>query len=354
MNARQRGTRKKSDGQKASPKKPSSQREATKKVARRDQELGGEIRKLRDSRKETQLVFAKNLKVSLQRLSAWENGEKPPVEKLLQIAILALESKALPETKKLWFWQKAGVEPTHIFGPLWAADHAERERVANEGAILVPLKGEAAEPLLALPSTRILHPKETICLLVPDGVRGVLCESGDLVVVDASETEPRLLLGCSVAASFSTQSLNLRQIVPGSVQRGRLVSETELDTVETLNPRIGDILAQDELMRKHGPKPGVRVGWLGIQYRSYPEFAIFEDRGNGFISDDLWRLILQPAVVAGLGVTWEGREPIHLSKWQTEPFPLSGPLVSYIREGVQIAGRVIGWFSSQQGRSLNK
>jgi hypothetical protein len=152
-----------------------------------------------------------------------------------------------------------------------------------------------------------------------------------------------------VAASFSAEALNLRQIIPGSVQPGRVVSHKELEFLEKLSPRSNaPELSEDEFMKKYGPVPGVRIGWLGLQCASYPDSVIFEDKSATLLPGDLWRLVLQPAFVAGLGAASLDRLPIHLSLWRTEVFPLSGALHSYVREGAQINGRVIGWFSGQQ------
>ncbi len=349
MNARQRGTQKKSGSNTGTRKKASSPREAPKKVTQRDEELGKEIRALRDSREETQAVFVERLGISLQRLSAWENGEKPPIEALLQIATLALQSKKLPESKKIWFWMKAGVKPELVFDPLWRAHLSEREKAADEGAVLIPLKREPGGRLFALPSTRIPYPEKTICLQVPNGVRGVICSAGDLLVIDGSEAEPRRLLGCLVAASFSAKALNLRELAPGAhLERGRVISQKELKELELNWREDSPAMSGDEFLAKYGPKPGVRLGWLGIQCSIDPTRAIFEDKSSALLMEGLWRIVLQPAVVSGLDIASVDCLPIYLSSWQTEAFPLRGSLTSYVREGAQIDGRVIGWFCSQE------
>jgi len=321
------------------PEEPPSSAEVKRKKG-----LSTEIRAIRDRLGITQLELASKLGTSRGRLAAWEAGEKPPPQMTAQLASLAL-----PEARNS-FIESAGFDPKGLEEQFWALFLSGREGAGDIGAVQISLvECEAQKKIVIrhgarrvtfpLPNTRVPFPDRTVCLQLPEGFPGTAWSAGDLIVVDTRKTDPQHLLGRLVAAYFSARALNLRQIAPDtSIDRGKLVSQAELEALAKLNP-LSNIpaMSEDEFMKKFGPVPGVRLGWLRIEYR----------RGYD-VPGEPWRIVLEPPVIAGLSDGWKDRSSIGLSEWSSEEFPRGKSLLPSVREGVRIEGRVIGWLGTQQ------
>ncbi len=288
--------------------------------------LSTDIRSVRLQLKETQLVFARRLGVSRGRLAAWEAGAKPPVQKIIQLARIA------PPEAKNRLWEHAGLDMKQIDAELRTQFLSKREGAGDVGAVQISLaecEAEMNAPArrggrrvrFPLPDTRIPFPNRTVCLELPEGFPGVAWRGGDLLVVDTSRTDPQHLIGHLVAAYFTGTALNFPQ--PASrapFEELRAISQEE-----------------EEFIAEWGPRSGVRLGWLRIEYpRGY------------CASGDPWRLALEPPVIAGLSRSWEDRLELDVSRWSLEEFPAGESLLRFVRKGVHIVGTVIGWLSGHQ------
>jgi DNA-binding transcriptional regulator YiaG len=306
--------------------------------------LSTEIRTIRKRLEITQLQLASKLGVSRGRVAAWEAGEKPPLQIIGQLASLAL-----PEAVNR-FVEYAGFDPKILEEQFWALFLKGQEGAGDVGAVNISLvefgaqtrtviRHGARRATFSLPRTRVPFPEKTVCMLLTEEFPGRAWSAGDLLVIDTSRTDPQHLLGCLVAAYFPAAALNLRQLYGETpVEHGRVVSQKQLETLARLNKWEDDpAMSESELTAKHGPKPGVRLGWLRIEYR----------RGYD-LPGEPWRLVLEQPVIAGLSQSWEDRKPFDLSDWSSDEFPRGKPLLPFVRGEVRIEGRVIGWLSRQQ------
>jgi DNA-binding transcriptional regulator YiaG len=323
--------------------KPSAEAPSPAEVKRK-KGLGAEIRAIRDRLGITQLELANKLATSRGRLAAWEAGEKPPPQMTARLASLAL-----PGVRNS-FIEYAGFDPKGLEEQFWALFLSGRECAGDIGAVQISLveceaqkktviRHGARRVTFPLPNTRVPFPDRTICVKLPEGFSGTAWGAGDLLIVDTDKTDPQHLLGCLVAAYFSAEVLNFPQLPLGTpITRGTFVSQKELESMRKYNPGSNvPAMSEAEFMKKYGLRPGVRLGWIRIE--NLPEH---------YLPLKAWRVVLEKPVIAGLSQSWEDRTPLGVSNWVDGEFLGGESLLPFVREGVRVEGRVIGWLSSQQ------
>lgn len=323
--------------------------------------------------------FAEAVGVKHSVVFAWEKGELPSTDRLIQMANLASDRGFREES--LEFMRTAGVDLYRLradVGFEFAADLAQAHASsAFARAVRIPV----IEEFFVSPKKRLMERRTQGALLSVDIVAPaptLVCAgfkkrgpsifgSGDLLIIDRAITEPHRLGSTLTAVFFApfpdhaesdTLEARLRDILearqadggesaPGvspadaahdlgrpeflKAQRSMppLLPPTEADYAE-MSPATGEAV-------RSVYAPGIAVGWIAID--SWSGVRAMKDK----VPDDPWRLVLQlhsPAADVG------PRYP--LTDWQKHGDPRGShetALGLLLRPGVWIAGKIVGWIS---------
>jgi transcriptional regulator with XRE-family HTH domain len=347
-----------------SPERASGSKAAdARKSPRRDVELGQKIAGLRSLLHKTGAEFGKDLGVKRARISAWEQGEVPPPEKLIRMGSLA--GAGTPEQR--YFWERAGFN----FQALVSAYRGHSLRAleaqgAAEEYVSVPLAQsfdpESGAPIFVsearvmLPSTRVPRPDRTVCIAIPEGIECGLWRSGDVVIVDQSLTEPRDLFGRPTVVNMSLEAANREPVLrplakletadlPRLMRQERLQREINANRLGSPEVEEERETTFEEFLQRYGALAGPRVGMLHSRNLREMSASFLTE-----IAGDAWQMALELIGDKEKGSQCADAWPHRISVWISGNTPTEGSLSEFVRPGVEILGAAIGWLASPAGR----
>ena len=151
--------------------------------------VAARIKRLR-SDDQTQVSFAKELGVSRSLVAKCEAGRKPTRDMYMRLGNLAARRDELSEAR--WFWGKGGVDSEGLqkLGAQ-AFDERKRDVPSDQITSIHPLLEKWNPPGTTVPfaRSRIPHELHTHYVHVPDGSMSPTFRPGDVLVIDAFETD---------------------------------------------------------------------------------------------------------------------------------------------------------------------
>lgn len=195
----------------------------------------------------SQSALGSMLHYSAMAVSRWETGKLEPSSRCyIQLGNLAGDPEG-------WaFWTRAGLKRSDVgqmsrgepsgdqrfswpdFEIVHAGSGVKRKRrqgsgkpklvavpvleahagtIGENGSPFTDFTGSPSEEIIATPSEWCPNPKQTNCLRVTGSSMSPLIEDGDLVAVDASQTDPKNLNGKIVVAAHREKGLSLARLV---------------------------------------------------------------------------------------------------------------------------------------------
>lgn len=329
-----------------------------KRVARKalDPTLAEKIKELRLGLGLLQAQFAQKLNVSQTQISEWEKGtkERPSVEKLLEMASLALTGES-----REWFWRKAGVDLESIKAHFGEDIRCRTDRWESGQFLRIPMvrglsvesNGElvgTGEGILELPAKGLPHPASIMCLMGSYQPPWIL-RDGSRIIVDRSETALPRLLGSMVAVYFEKFPLLDESLYGGPLRSNPVPDMFLKEFLDRIDPGgVGSLEPERnrrwELWMAQAKRPGFLVGRLDLDGVDVPSYHYHPaERGP-------WRIVL--ILQAPLS---KFDQVIPLSVWQQRDDSGAIPpttLPPLFPESVRIIGKVlITWLSEDNGSS---
>lgn len=172
----------------------------------RNSESAVRIKRLRGAL--SQGEFAKEVGMPQPRVSEYESGKLPSVQ--MRVLLGTFAAKEGKYADAVWFWKWAGI-PTDAL--LLMASRLATKRAVSSEIVPIPLMPNIAEQekaetagVLQLDKSVVPHEEETSYLRIPDrSFVPRMLHVGDLIVIDAFETDPWKLEGSLVAAYRSPE-----------------------------------------------------------------------------------------------------------------------------------------------------
>ena len=297
---------------------------------RRLSEAAIRIKRLRGAA--SQGEFAGEVGIPQSRMSEYERGVKPPVKALIRFARFAVAQGWHGDA--LWFLEKAGLDPDVLIEmSLLPGQNAQ-----DSSSFGTQIKNVLPHPIIPTGDERAGSPgflRPLPAWMVPTGgnIFYVRAEAhlwpfrpGDFLIIDASETDPRNLLGEIVVTYRSKE--DAEKLLPKFIEQG------------FIQP------GEDAL-----PPWGISVGPLAM------ERSGSLDRGIYAFSTKEWEVD-----AAMLGKTSSAQDVLRRDAYKAlsrRNFAYADnvggqPQKPEMEEGMRLLGRVIGWISSPEIQTPSK